>query len=274
MKMNRFISVMVVGLALGLAAGCSPKAANVFQGYIEGEYVYVAAPLSGTLTNLAVARGSEAKAGQLLFRPWNAVRKPLPLDEAKKICRGRRPTSFFPKPRSPAGCNCATIRAVISAEELDQARAQRDADRAQMEAQTAALDKARWSFDQKEQSAPTNAFVQDTLYRAGEWVAAGSPVVELLPPANLKVRFLFPRRHCRQSSPAKLWSVTFDGGPHAYPATINYISTDAEFTPPVIYSRGKSGQAGVHDRGEILPCRCSWICDPASRWTSGESADI
>jgi HlyD family secretion protein len=32
-------------------------------------------------------------------------------------------------------------------------------------------------------------------------------------------------------------SVTFDGAPHAYSATVNYISTQNEFTPPVIYSR-------------------------------------
>ena len=43
------------------------NSSNVFQGYIEGEYVYVASPLGGALTNLAVARGDEVKAGQLLF---------------------------------------------------------------------------------------------------------------------------------------------------------------------------------------------------------------
>ena len=31
--------------------------------------------------------------------------------------------------------------------------------------------------------------------------------------------------------------MTFDGGQHAYSATVNYISTQAEFTPPVIYNR-------------------------------------
>ena len=118
---------------------------------------------------------------------------------------------------------------MISKEELDQARAQRDADQAQVdqlaadletaklggredaihaaqaavESQQAALDKAKWSFDQKQQFAPTNAFVQDTLYRQGEWVAAGNPVVVLLPPANLKVRFFVPETPWRKSKPAK-----------------------------------------------------------------------
>ena len=152
---------------------------------------------------------------------------------------------------------------VVSQEELDQAARQRAADQAQVdqltadletarlggredvvraaeaavESQKAALNKARWAFDQKQQFAPTNALVQDTLYRAGEWVAAGNPVVELLPPANIKLRFFVPQAVLPRIKPGQTVSVTFDGGPHAYSATVNFISTQAEFTPPVIYSR-------------------------------------
>ena len=56
-----------VALAAALLAGCSGKSSGAFQGYIEGEYVYVASPLGGALTNLAVARGDAVKNGQLLF---------------------------------------------------------------------------------------------------------------------------------------------------------------------------------------------------------------
>ncbi len=60
---------MFYGLALSVIfiAGCSPNSANEFHGCIEGEFVYVASPLGGTLQNLAVARGDEVKAGQWLF---------------------------------------------------------------------------------------------------------------------------------------------------------------------------------------------------------------
>ena len=236
MKMNRFISVMAGGLALGLATGCSPKAPNVFQGYIEGEYVYVAAPLGGALTNLAVARGSEVKTGQLLFELERGS-EAAALDEARKNLSRAQANLVLSEAAFTRRVQLRKDQGVISAEELDQARAQRDADQAQVESQTAARDKAQWSFDQKQQSAPTNAFVHDTLYRAGEWVAAGSPVVALLPPANLKVRFFVPQAALPKIKPGETVSVSFDGGPHAYPATINYISTEAEFTPPVIYSR-------------------------------------
>jgi HlyD family secretion protein len=101
----------------------------------------------------------------------------------------------------------------------------------------AAVSKAKWSFDQKEQSAPADAFVQDTLYRQGEYVAEGNPVVVLLPPGNIKTRFFVPETILPRIKVGETVAVTFDGAPRAYSATINYISTQNEFTPPVIYSR-------------------------------------
>jgi HlyD family secretion protein len=277
------------GLALAtiFIAGCAPDSSKVFQGYIEGEYVYVASPLGGALTNLAVARGDEVKAGQLLFElergsetaalqqaEKNLAQAQAQLDDLNK---GRRPTEIASLEAQLEGAQANLKLAaaefdrreqlggadVISKEELDQARAQRDADQAQVDqltadletarlggredvvraaeatvqSQEAALDKARWSFDQKEQFAPTNAIVQDTLYRAGEWVAAGNPVVELLPPANIKVRFFVPQAVLPRIQTGQTVSVTFDGGRRAYSAAVNYLSTQAEFTPPVIYSR-------------------------------------
>ncbi|MGB7769994.1 MAG: efflux RND transporter periplasmic adaptor subunit [Verrucomicrobiia bacterium] len=230
---------LLCGLALAAIglAGCSPNSPNVFQGYLEGEYVYVASPLGGALQNLAVARGDEVKAGQWLFTlerrsETDAVRQASNNLAQAKASLALSESEYARREQLRDGQT-----PVISAEELDQARAQRDADQALVAAQTAALAKANWSFEQKEQFAPTNAFVQDTLYRVGEWVAAGKPVVELLPPANLKVRFFVPETALLEIQPGQTVRVTFDGGKHAYSATVNYISTQAEFTPPVIYSQ-------------------------------------
>jgi HlyD family secretion protein len=235
----RKIAALSAGLLLSVVfiTGCSGKSSGVFQGYIEGEYVYAASPLGGTLTNLAVARGDEVKAGQLLFNlerdseaaSLNEAEKNLAQAEANLVLS----QSEYARRKQLREDSLE----VISAEELDQALAQRDADQARVGSQKAAVAKARWSFDQKQQFAPMNAFVHDTLYRVGEWVAAGNPVVELLPAANIKVRFFVPETVLPQIKPGQTVSVTFDGGPHAYSATVNYISTQAEFTPPVIYSR-------------------------------------
>ncbi len=65
--MRVFFQFILSGFVAALFAGCSHNPSGEAQGYIEGEYVYIAAPLGGALTNLAVARGDQVTAGQLLF---------------------------------------------------------------------------------------------------------------------------------------------------------------------------------------------------------------
>src|SRR5271169_1181238 len=82
--MKIFSSLNLFVSAAGLfCAGCSPNSPNEFQGYVEGEYVYVASPLGGTLTNLAVARGNSVTSGQLLFELERGS-EAAALDEAEK----------------------------------------------------------------------------------------------------------------------------------------------------------------------------------------------
>jgi HlyD family secretion protein len=235
--MKVFLNLSLLVLAAGFLAGCSRNSPNEFQGYVEGEYVYVAAPLGGALTNLAVARGDAVKSGQLLFTLERESEASAVQQAEKNLAQAQaglsRSQSEFERRQKLRNGDAQ----VISAEELDQARAQRDADEAAVESQNAALDKAKWSFDQKQQFAPSGAQVQDTLYRQGEWVAAGSPVVVLLPPENLKVRFFVPQAMLPKIKAGETVNVGFDGAVKNYSATVNYISAQAEFTPPVIYNR-------------------------------------
>jgi HlyD family secretion protein len=236
MKTQRILILCALALAAALLAGCSGNSSGAFQGYIEGEYVYVAAPLGGALTNLAVARGDEVKSGQLLFELERGS-EVAALDVAKKNLAQAKASLALSEAEFARREKLRADQGVISVEELDQARAQRDADAAMVESQQAALDKAKWSFDQKQQFAPADAQVHDTLYRAGEWVAAGNPVVVLLPPENLKVRFFVPETALAQIKTGQSVEVSFDGAAKNYSATVNYISTQAEFTPPVLYNR-------------------------------------
>jgi len=287
MKTLHILTLGVLTLAAAFFGGCSGHSPDEFQGYLEGEYVYIAAPLGGALTNLAVARGDSVKAGQLLFTlereseasavqqaGKNLAQAQSQLDD---LAKGKRPTEIasLEAQLQQARANLKLANdsltrreqlggsQVISKEELDQANMQRDADQARVDqlvadletaklggredaihaaeaavaSQTAALAKARWSFDQKQQFAPADAMVQDTLYRQGEWVAAGNPVAVLLPPENLKVRFFVPQAMLPQIKTGEAVKVSFDGGKHPYSATINYISTQNEYTPPIIFNR-------------------------------------
>jgi HlyD family secretion protein len=237
MKTTSFLTLAGGIFLATVLAGCSGRAPGTFQGYVEGEYVYVASPLGGALAHLAVARGDTVKAGQLLFE-LERESESAALDQAEKNLASAKASHELAEATYQRRKELReSPSAVISAEELDSARADRDTSEAQVAAQSAALDKARWSFDQKQQAAPTNAFVQDTLYRQGEWVAAGNPVISLLPPENLKVRFFVPQEALPQIKIGATANVTFDGSTKTYSATINYISTQSEYTPPVIFSR-------------------------------------
>jgi HlyD family secretion protein len=114
----------------------------------------------------------------------------------------------------------------------DQIRAQN----AQVAAARAAQSQAAWRLDQKRATANQTELIADTLYREGEWVAAGSPVVRLLPPGNLKLRFFVPETAAGSIKPGRSVSVGCDGCGAGVAAVVSYVSDEAEFTPPIIYS--------------------------------------
>jgi HlyD family secretion protein len=114
----------------------------------------------------------------------------------------------------------------------DQIRAQS----AQVAAARAALSQSNWRLDQKQIVATLAGTVTDTLYREGEWVPAGSPVVRMLPPKNVKVRFFVPETVAGGLKPGRNVSVRCDGCETDVPAQVSYVSSEPEYTPPVIYS--------------------------------------
>ena len=106
-----------------------------------------------------------------------------------------------------------------------------------VEAAKAALAQAEWRLAQKTVEAPVAGLVQDTYFVVGEWVPANQPVVSLLPPRNIKVRFFVEERVLGAVKIGQKLAVTCDGCPAPIAAAVTFISPQAEFTPPVIYSQ-------------------------------------
>jgi HlyD family secretion protein len=107
---------------------------------------------------------------------------------------------------------------------------------AEVAAARSARERADWAVDQKSQAAPRAALVYDTLYREGEFVVAGAPVVSLLPPENLKVRFFVPEADFAALKAGDRVRVALTGRP-PLEARIAYLSPRPEYTPPVLYNR-------------------------------------
>jgi HlyD family secretion protein len=112
-----------------------------------------------------------------------------------------------------------------------------DAARATVETAKAALAQAEWRRGQREVAAPVEALVTDTIYRLGEFVPAGAPVVSLLPRGNVKVRFFIPETVLATIAVGSPFAIECDACPPGIEGRVTFIAPNAEFTPPVIYSR-------------------------------------
>ena len=281
------------GLGLGAMAlfaalaGCHRQAPDRVQGYVEGEYVYVASPFGGQVETLSVKRGEWVKPGDPLFALECGLETAAREEADRKLVQGRANLEDAKKGKRPPELDSAEAqlqmaraamvlsakeyqrqedlfhRGVSSSEDFDRARSTRDQDdhrvaqmtadlqtahlgsrddqvaaaEANVRALEAALAQADWNLSQKRQSSPSTGLVYDLLYQQGEWVAAGKPIVALLPPENVKVRAFVPEEKVGAIQPGGRVSVFVDGIGEPYVGKVTYISPQAEYTPPVIYSQ-------------------------------------
>jgi HlyD family secretion protein len=105
-----------------------------------------------------------------------------------------------------------------------------------VESLRAAVAMAQWRIDQRHMTSPVTGVVADVLARPGETIPAGSPVVSLLPPENIFVRFFVPEGQLAEVHSGDRIALLCDRCPADLAASISFISPRAEFTPPVIYS--------------------------------------
>ena len=274
-------------LTLVIAGGCARKEPTGFQGYLEGDFVYVASPLAGKLERLAVAKGSQVEAGAPLFTLERTAEVATQREAADRLRSVQARLEDLKKGARPS--ELATLEArlgqakvasqlsqleltrqeslyrgkVIAESEYDRSRLTHERDQgavdelssqlatarlgarndalaaaeAEVSAAAAAKERADWSVEQKAQSAPRAGFVYDTLYREGEFVAAANPVVALLPPENIKVRFFVPEARFGAFKAGDRLQIAFTGRKTPLEARVSYLSPKPEYTPPVLYNR-------------------------------------
>ncbi|HEX2332279.1 MAG TPA: HlyD family efflux transporter periplasmic adaptor subunit [Burkholderiales bacterium] len=115
--------------------------------------------------------------------------------------------------------------------------AEREAAEGEVEAAKAALAQAAWRLDQKSVATPVAGLVHETFFVEGEWVPAGRPVAALLPPGNVKARFYVPETSLSAVSVGRDIEIRCDGCPGPVVAKVSYVSNQAEYTPPVLFSK-------------------------------------
>ena len=272
-----------------LAVGCDKDVATGYQGYVEGEYLYLAAPQAGYLKSLDAARGSRVSAGQAVFSIAADPDVQALAEAEAKAGAAREKVENLKEPRrapeiaaleanlqaAQASQRLAQTRLrqqeslarakFVSQAALDEARsafeqasAQVEASRPQLatyrstlgrqaevrgaeadvRAAAALAEQKRWVVERKSVTAPTAGEVTEIYYRPGEWVPAGAAVASVLPDERRRLRFFVPETDLSTLKPGLRIEGGCDGCAESIVATVDFIAAQAEYTPPVIYSRG------------------------------------
>lgn len=200
--------------------------ANTVKGQRQTVLAGIEAQISQAKANLALAEIRVARE-QKLFQAKAASRDEL--DQAITTYKAQKEA-------------LAQLEANLAESKLGQREYVILAQQFAVDAALAQLRQALWGLNQKTQSAPTDAFVYDTYYRVGEFVGVGNPVVSLLAPQNIYVLFFISEGALSRIAIGQNVTIGCDGCKDTYTAKIRYISPQAEYTSPLIFSRENSSK--------------------------------
>ena len=266
--------------------GCDRNTPQIYQGYVEGEFVNISSSQSGTLNQLFIKRGDQVAKGSNLFAleseseilALKEVSSELFASQAtlKDYKKGARPQELsvieaqlsqtlanaqnaatqlnrntqlyhanalskedFDTSTALAKSSAAKVKELqesLSVAKLAKRSDQIAAQENRIQQLKSAVAQAQWKMDEKSLKSHDNALVFDTLYREGEFVPMGGVVVRLLPPKNIKIRFFVPQKITERLHIGQNITIVSRSDGKNLSAHVTYISTEAEYTPPIIYS--------------------------------------
>jgi HlyD family secretion protein len=208
-----------------------------FQGWVEAYLIFLSPDEAGRIEKLYVREGDTVTAGKPMFDLDADLQRAAVAENQAAVANAQ---VTFDRARE------LLQRSVGSQKAYDDAEAN-------LRTAQARLNSAKTRLDRRRVFAPVAGAVQEIYFRAGEQVAAGRPIISLLPPENVRVRFFVPQAMLPKISIGERIAVQCDGCPANLMARVNFISAQAEFTPPVIYSQEE--RARLVFRVEALPER-------------------
>jgi HlyD family secretion protein len=233
-QMTKPLSIAVTLLALaalGLAA-CTEEGPPTFQGWMEAYLVFVGPDEAGRVEMLNVREGDHIDAGAPLFSvDVDLQRADLMMNEASL----KNAQQAYDRASKLLKSASGTEKAVEDAEAG--VRGGGGKMEAPQTTPQARVDSSKTRLVRRNIASPATGTIQQVYFRPGEVVAAGRPIVALLPPGNLRVRFYVPQAKLPQLAYGDTVKVACDGCAGDLKARITFIASTAEFTPPVIYSR-------------------------------------
>jgi HlyD family secretion protein len=212
-------AVVVLALALGVT-GCNEKRDPGFQGWVEADMIFVSPDESGRVTRLNVREGDEVKSGDQLYSVDDDLQL-ADLNQNKATLANAQQTYDRANALSKTGSGTqATLDSAVSALRVAEAR----------------VNTSDTRLARRKGFAPVAGTIQQIYFREGEMVPAQRPVLSIMPPGNMKLRFFVSETELPKLSIGEEVKVTCDNCSPDLTAKIYFIATSAEYTPPVIYS--------------------------------------
>jgi HlyD family secretion protein len=256
------IALIIAPGAFALSACGMAKKDRPLQGYAEADLLYLSPREPGLVETLAVKEGDQVKAGALIFRlDVNRSNATLNKARANNAATGQESAAAAQAVREArAAVDLARVTlsrseallksGYVPKQKVDEDRANMrvtDARLRTAQAQAAAASRqtgasgadvalAREQAEDRAVTAPADGRIEQIYRRPGELAAAGDPVVALLPPANIKLKFFAPEKQLAQLKLGGIVDVSCDGCEKGMTAKISFIAAQPQFTPPVIYS--------------------------------------
>jgi len=194
---------------------------NTYQGWIEADLIFVAPDEIGRVQTLSVREGDTVETGEPLFTVDDDLQQ---ADLAQIRASLTNAQQTFDRASQLAKNGAGTQK------DLDAAVAVlRDAQ--------ARLNSGQTRLTRRSVFSPVNGTVEEVYYRPGEMVPADRPVLALLPPGNIKVRFFVPEAVLPRIAYGDRVKIACDGCANDLTARVTFIAKQSEYTPPVIYSR-------------------------------------
>jgi HlyD family secretion protein len=216
--MKLFHAIFVSLLLIALAA-CGQNGNKNFQGWIEANLIFVGPDENGRIEVQKVREGDKVDKGTLLFSLEADLQK---ADEVAARATVDNTRAAFSRAEQLVKTNSGTLKSYD------------DAQAALREAE-AKLNSAKTRLDRRSILSPVSGVVQQVYFREGELVVAGRPILAILPPGNVKVRFYIAQAMLPRIAIGDTVAVHCDGC-NPQNAKISFIARQAEYTPPVIYS--------------------------------------
>ena len=212
---------MLAALALAFVlAGCNEVKNPGYQGWVEADMIFVSPDESGRVIKLSAREGDEVKKGEPLYEIDDELQK-ADLNQQNATLANAQQTYDRAASLSKTGSGTqATLDSALSALRVAEAR----------------VNTSQTRLARRKGFAPVGGTIQQIYFREGEMVAAQRPVLSIMPPGNIKIRFFVPETELPKLAVGDEVKVTCDNCAADLTAKIYFIATAAEYTPPVIYS--------------------------------------